>query len=126
MRWNDGWKGEVAPDSYRENSDDPKGCKHLKQRLELRARKMQHGARAVPHNWSLLSPERTDNSLSAPSIPRNYPDGKSQGLELRHRWRHSGERRLERFEWKLDTPTPTARLVGRENQFGGTQRTACR
>src|SRR5947209_7537757 len=45
---------------------------------------------------------------------------------LRHRWGYSGERRLERFEWQLDTPTPTARLVGRENQFGGTQRTTSR
>src|SRR5947209_10567378 len=45
---------------------------------------------------------------------------------LRHRWGYSGERRLERFQWQLDTPTPTARLVGGENQFGGTQRTACR
>src|SRR5438270_7878421 len=45
---------------------------------------------------------------------------------LRRRWRYPGEGRLERFERKLDAPTATARLVGRENQFGSPERAARR
>src|SRR6516225_6349218 len=45
---------------------------------------------------------------------------------LSRRWDYSWERRLERFEWKLNTPTSAARLVGGESQFGGTKRATSR